>query len=191
MPLRQWPQMEKVSRFGSGELAMGTWGTGPFDNDDAADMIAGLARKVHRVVERNDSDDYGEARAAAAVIVVAHGTDILGGIGLDVVLKALVKMRENSEWLAGYRRPQQIAEALDKELGAVLAKMRACKGCRKGLADDRKWLETLARNARRSPVPKSTFGTSPSRRRKARAILTKMRRLRRRRRTKGVGRSSS
>ena len=133
---------------------MGTWGTGPFDNDDSADMIAGLARKVYRVLARNDSDDYGEARAAAAFVLLAHGTDVLGGPGLDVVLKALVKMRENNEWLAGYRQPEQIAAALGKEIGAVMARMRACKSCRRGYdAETWKELETLARHARRAPVP--------------------------------------
>lgn len=157
---------------------MGTWGTGPFDNDDSADMIAGLARKVHRVVERNDSDDYGEARAAAAFVLLAHGTDVLGGPGLDVVLKALVKMRENDEWLSGYRRPPEIAAALNKEIGAVVRKMRACKSCRRGHRDDWNELEALARNARRAPVPATTF---PRMGRKIRVSKARRRRIPRRR----------
>lgn len=154
---------------------MGTWGTGPFDNDDSADMIAGLARKVHRVVDRNDSDDYGEARAAAAFVLLAHGTDVLGGPGLDVVLKALIKMRENNEWLSGYRRPPEIAAALNKEIGAVVRRMRGCKSCRRGLRDEWEELEAQARNARRAPVPATTF---PRMGRKIRVSKARLRRAR-------------
>lgn len=161
---------------------MGVWGTGPFDNDDSADMIAGLARKVHRVLERNDSDDYGEARAAAAFVLLAHGTDVLGGPGLGVVLKALVKMRENNEWLARYRQPQQIAAALNKEIGAVIARMRACKSCRRGHSEaEWKELETLARKARRAPVPATTWRTGRRKRRVSKARRRRIPRIKERR----------
>jgi hypothetical protein len=30
---------------------MGTWGTGPFDTDDAGDMVANLTKSIHRVVD--------------------------------------------------------------------------------------------------------------------------------------------
>lgn len=161
---------------------MGVWGTGPFDNDDSADMIAGLARRVYRVLERNDSDDYGEARAAAAFVLLAHGTDVLGGPGLDVVLEALVKMRENNGWLAGYRQPQQIATALDKEIRAVIARMRACKSCRRGRSEaEWKELEALARKARRAPVPVTTWRTGRRKRRVSKARRRRIPRIKERR----------
>lgn len=161
---------------------MGTWGTGPFDNDDAADMVAAMAQKVRRVIERNDSDDYGEARAAAAFVLLAHGTDVLGGPGLDVALKALVKMRENNEWLSGYRRPPEIATALNKEISAVMARMRACKSCRRG-HDEADWkeLETLARKARRAPVPPTTWRTGSRKPRVSKARRRRIPRIKERR----------
>ena len=47
---------------------MGAWGTGPFDNDGAADMMAGLTEPIRLAAERKTnrsaSYHYQEARAA-------------------------------------------------------------------------------------------------------------------------------
>ena len=63
---------------------MGTWGVGPFDNDCAADIIAGLTKPLHIVETRKSNTSaqyhYNEARVAAQFLVLAHGTDILQGL---------------------------------------------------------------------------------------------------------------
>ena len=96
---------------------------------------------------------YGEARAAAQFILTSHGTDILGGPPIANVVRLLAQMRTDAEWLAGWRDPKKIAAALDRELIVVIAKIRACKGCRRDMAKVGE-LETLARQARQAPVPK-------------------------------------
>jgi hypothetical protein len=141
---------------------MGTWGEGPFDNDDAGDMIAALSKKLSTVVgAKSDAkarDEYNGARAAAQIVLLAHGTDILGGPGIDIALEALLRMRLDTEWLAGYREPKKIAKALDDELASVLARMTACTGCRRTHgASGLKELGARILAARKSKPPKSAW----------------------------------
>lgn len=114
---------------------MGVWGYGPFDNDRAGDMVAKLSQDVKRVVEaKTDAAAryrYDSARAAAQFMLLAHGTDILGGPSIELAVEALARMRSDTAWLASMREPKRLAKRLDEELNAVLAHMRACKGCRK------------------------------------------------------------
>jgi hypothetical protein len=138
---------------------MGIWGTGPFDNDDAGDMVGKMLDPIQRVLDlplsrdRSKrsrgrrfrpiaSDYYFEARAAAAIIMLAHGTDVLGGPPLEMVLDALKKMRSDEEWLRGWRegrwygeiknrsrkpvRTTNLAKALDRQIRAVQRKIRTC-----------------------------------------------------------------
>jgi hypothetical protein len=148
---------------------MGTWGTGPFDNDDAGDLAAKMVRPVQRVADGKGScDDYYLARAAAQFLIVSHGTDILGGPGLVPVLWALARMRADDAWIGNWRSPRKIAAALDKELLDVLGRMRMCKGCRRSIKKP-EWaeLEILVATARSRPVPRST---SPKRKSRTEAL---------------------
>ena len=165
---------------------MGVWGTGPFDNDDAADMVAGLSEYVDKVNRGSDKpsrgkrrgllvrDRYSAARAAAQFVVAAHGTDILGGPGLAPVVRALARMRMDSGWLAGYRQPRKIADAINKEMLVVVGRMHLCKGCRKSIKRP-EWreLEALVEEAASQPVPKSTM----SKRRVPRATRAAVKKL--------------
>ena len=148
---------------------MGVWGTGPFDSDDAADMVAGLVDHIDRVNHGSSKPSrgkrrgllvrghYSAARAAAQFVLLAHGTDILGGPGLAPVVRALARMRMDREWLAGYRQPRKIASALDKELLAVESRMARCIGCRRSIKKpEARELALLVEEARSQPVPKST-----------------------------------
>ena len=114
---------------------MGCWGYGPFDNDRAGDMVAVLSKDVKRVVAaKTDAAAryrYDSARAGAQFMLLAHGTDILGGPSIELAVEALARMRSDTAWLASMREPKRLAKRLDEELNAVLAHMRACKGCRK------------------------------------------------------------
>ena len=107
---------------------MGTWGPGPFDNDDAADMIAKLMIPIERVTKGkvNTSYHYSQARAAAKIVWIAHGTDILGGPSLDPILKLLEQMRNDVEWISGWRKPAEIRKALDREIRAVKRTIKTC-----------------------------------------------------------------
>jgi hypothetical protein len=139
---------------------MGTWGAGPFDNDDASDLIAGMMRKVQKVVDaktRYASDGYNEARAIIQFGLVSHGSDILGGPGLDTSLRALARMRSDVEWLSGWRNPRKIANTIQNELTAVYARMSACKGCRRAPKNEREELKAIVDAALAVKVPKTEW----------------------------------
>lgn len=110
---------------------MGAWGYGPFDNDTAGDMCAALTKHVTRVAEGRKNGDYETCRVAAQFLLVSHGTDILGGPGLGEVVRALVRMRCDTDYLLSAREPKKLAAALDMEMTAALARMQACRGCRR------------------------------------------------------------
>jgi hypothetical protein len=114
---------------------MGCWGYGPFDNDPAGDMVARLSQDVKRVVNaKTDSAAryrYETARVGAHVMLLAHGTDILGGPCIELAVKALARMRGDAEWLGSFRAPKKMAETLTEELATFLGRMRGCAGCRK------------------------------------------------------------
>jgi hypothetical protein len=114
---------------------MGTWGEGPFDNDGAGDMISGMMRPIEKVVRAANDDtarrSYLEARANARFIVMAHGTDILGGPPIETVLRALARIRSDAEWLGGWRSPASIAARIGAEMREILDVMESCAGCKR------------------------------------------------------------
>ena len=133
---------------------MGTWGVGPFDNDDAADMIAKLTKSIQIVEARKDQYRYNEVRAAAQFILLAHGTDVLGGPGLLQVVRALARIRSDAEWIGGFRTPNTIANALEAEIQAVVLRMHDCKKCPRV---DVREATKIADEAARQPVSPSTL----------------------------------
>jgi hypothetical protein len=159
---------------------MGAWGTGPFDNDAASDMIASLQKFVDRVADAPCTPDpvpaikkgedydawrkengldvyyyYEEARAAVRILLLSHGTDILGGPGLVRPLRALARIRKDQQWIGTWSNPRKIAKALNEEIGAVMAKIGTCKGCRKSLSkQEQADLLLLAHDAIHAKVPK-------------------------------------
>jgi hypothetical protein len=135
---------------------MGVWGTGPFDSDDAGDMVGRLLTPILRVVhaDQEASYDYEAARCAAVFVLAAHGTDILGGPNLSLVLRAMTRIRRDTEWLSGWSSPKRIAKAVDDQIREVVARMKACKGCKKSAAkDSHEQLFEDAESAMRSAVP--------------------------------------
>ncbi len=129
---------------------MGTWGTGPFDNDDAGDMIAKFVRPVKLVEHKNNQFRYNEARAAVQFLLLSHGTDILGGPGLLSAVCALARIRSDTEWLSSYKTPDVLAHNLEVEIYAVVEKMRSCKGCSRS---DVREAEAIGFEATMLPVP--------------------------------------
>jgi hypothetical protein len=103
---------------------MGTWGVGPFENDGAADLVANLLNHVHKATKPKKNKTawhfYEEARAAATLIVSAHGTDILGGPSLETILQLLQRMRSDEKYFIGsFRDPRPIVSALNAEIRKV------------------------------------------------------------------------
>ena len=107
---------------------MGTWGVGAFDNDSAADMVIKLMKPIRIVATRKSSRSasyhYNEARAAAQVVLLAHGSDILGGPDLDLVLRALVRISKDEEWIDNWRDPREIIARLGVEIRATRRAMK-------------------------------------------------------------------
>ena len=140
---------------------MGAWGYGSFDNDTAGDMVAALTKHVTRVADGRKGGDYEMARVAAQFLLLAHGTDILGGPGLVDVIRALARMRSNVQYLISAREPKKLAAELEKELKAVMRRMRACRGCHRAEALDE--CKPLAKTACAVPVPKAAMSRKPNR----------------------------
>jgi hypothetical protein len=121
---------------------MGAWGTGPFDNDGAADMIAKISKEIDKALKpknnRSASYHYQEARAAAAILLFSHGTDILGGPSLEPALQALERMRGDEEWIGVWRSELEICQQLDKEIRALRRKIKTCCAPKKAEAEKRR-----------------------------------------------------
>ena len=146
---------------------MGAWGEGPFDNDDAGDMVSRLMDPVRVVANPKNHlrayRQYAEARAAARFILLAHGTDLLGGPSLETVLFALVRMRCDVEWLGSWRSPRTVAKKLDGEIEDVLEKMRTSK---RRTITKLPELEATVKSASEVEVPRTRWSAKPKRRRK-------------------------
>jgi len=112
---------------------MGAWGVGPFSNDSASDMVAVLSRHIETAIKRKAnraaSYHYANARAAIQVLLLSHGTDILGGPPLHPALDALERIKADEEWINDWRDPREIIKQLDKEIRQVKRAMAKCKGC--------------------------------------------------------------
>ena len=82
---------------------MGTWGEGPFDNDDAADLICRISKPIDIVGNRKSTESaryhYNEARAVVQFLLLAHGTDILGGPELLPCVRACARIRRVADLL--------------------------------------------------------------------------------------------
>ena len=149
---------------------MGAWEEGPFSNDRAADLIAALGEPVQKVVDaRTDASArryYEEARASVQFLLVSHDTDILGGPSLETAFMALVRMREDVEWLSGWRSPEKIARTLNNELLGVLSSIYMCGKCRRSYGKRKlKKLIALVDKAHAVPVPKAASVRRKKRRR--------------------------
>ena len=146
---------------------MGAWGTGPFDNDGAADMMAGISREITEALKpksnHSASYHYSEARAAAALLLFSHGTDILGGPSLEPALAALERMRGDEEWIGVWRSELEICQQLDKEIRALRRKIKTCCAPKKAEAERQraKRREVEPSRAFVGVVPKELWTLSP------------------------------
>lgn len=120
-------------------------------------------------------DLYCEVRTNAALLLVSHGTDILGGPSLIPVLEALRKIRADKDWLDGWKTPRQIRAALDKEIRALAKKVKTCcepnkRRMERRLVRTRRWLKAHPKipnvNVMFSPVPRRKRRRRSKRRRR-------------------------
>jgi len=105
---------------------MGCWGYEPFDNDGAADMIAGLLDPVRKLLKASGdraSTYYHEARAAIELATVAAGTDILGGPNLQLGIDALDRMLADAKWIGSAREPEELRASVLRQRRRVAGAM--------------------------------------------------------------------
>lgn len=105
---------------------MGCWGYEPFDNDGAADMIAGLLDPVRKLLKASGgmaSTYYYEARAAIELATVAAGTDILGGPSLQLGIDALDCMLADEKWIGSAREPEELRASILRQRRRVVRAM--------------------------------------------------------------------
>ena len=145
---------------------MGTWGTGAFDNDGAADWAfafddgataAHVNRPIRRLAKRRhgaeiDLDDALEAVAAAEVIAAARGH---GGRGVPKSVR---------HWIAetGYAPD----EALSAAAAAVVDRVAAAGELRDEWGDDPRWSKAMADLARRLRAPAKAVRTGATARKR-------------------------
>lgn len=105
---------------------MGCWGYEPFDNDGAADMIAGLLDPVRKLLKASGdraSTYYYEARAAIELATVAAGTDILGGPSLQLGIDALDRMLADEKWIGSATEPEELRASILRQRRRVVRAM--------------------------------------------------------------------
>jgi len=105
---------------------MGCWGYEPFDNDGAADMVAGLWEPVRKLKASGNraSAYYDEARAAIELATVAAGTDILGGpSSLQLGIDALDRMLADEKWIGSAREPEELRASILRQRRRVVRAM--------------------------------------------------------------------
>lgn len=107
-------------------------------------------------------------------VIAAHGTDILGGPSAEPALRALVRMRKDTEWLSGWKSPTKIAHRLDNEILEVISVMNRCKGCGRSLGKKGlRAMYTLADDAIATKVPRRPKQLASKRRRTTRGRVTR------------------
>ena len=131
---------------------MGTWGYGPYDNDDASDLVADLlTRHIRGALQQNAlraSQHYNNARAAANIVLESYG-DIQGAPSIPDVIRVLARIRCDVEWLSGMREPKLLARALNAEL------QDAWEVCKESVRT--RELGKLIGEALHAPIPKSAW----------------------------------
>jgi len=112
---------------------MGTWGVGPFDHDGGATMVLRMMKPIERAVSiksnRAAGRYYQDARSSIQVLLLSHGTDILGGPALLHALKAMQRMVADKEWLNEWEDPFEIQKQVVLELNKVKRTIAKCEQC--------------------------------------------------------------
>lgn len=102
---------------------MSAWGTGPFENSDAAALIDPVWQKIRtlfrsRRLRAFDESEYNEIRAAAQLMILAP--DILGFPGMwEDAITALEAIKDDEEWIDGWETPYKIQHDLVNQIAAL------------------------------------------------------------------------
>jgi hypothetical protein len=107
---------------------MGSWGYGPFDNDDAAELMLRIVEPLATEVASLHRYKYNEVRAAACALLA------LDQAGVYVDIETLDQAAENlqdileSDWIAEWRQPATIRKRLREEIAALRSLVKKREG---------------------------------------------------------------
>jgi hypothetical protein len=117
---------------------MGASGYGPFDSDPGDELVYDLAKHVRDVTALpetpTEADEYEKwrkstsaharyalARAAIQLLMTSRGDTVVGAPWFADCVNALVRIRNDIRWLAGWKDPKAIVASLHYEAIEVLS----------------------------------------------------------------------
>ncbi len=101
---------------------MGSWGVGPTENDDAADLAFDLREKtIYEVVEEGlNSDDVHEQRFGAWLVARLGYPQLYDiqqvRVHVDLALDKMRELLENKNWIGCWENEKKIREAIQKQI---------------------------------------------------------------------------
>ena len=105
---------------------MGSWGYGPYDNDNAADWFCNLdTTGIYVFIEKGlNSNCYQEQRAAAWMVQRLAETAYVYSIDkIDehrkLAVEKLQAMLKDSEWINDWRNPDKIVSEIKKQIDEI------------------------------------------------------------------------
>lgn len=97
---------------------MGAWGTGPYDNDTAADWFFKITEKAapDLIAEGLESESYEEVRAAAWLLQQI-GYNYVYPLGLldehkQLAIKKLSTIVQDKDWIGSWKEPQIVYSSI-------------------------------------------------------------------------------
>jgi len=117
---------------------MGFWGEKPWENDAAADYCGKLETKpIFTVIDDglNSSDVEEQRMAAWLVALLARPVSVfypLRSKHTKLALFRLKDLRENTDWIEGWKNPAKIRKMIDAEIKVLVAQRKNCEtafGC--------------------------------------------------------------
>src|SRR5262245_16207801 len=147
---------------------MGTWGSGPFDNDAAADFLAEAEASPARFVSKKlrgiaeaptgtyvDVDDGGAAWAACEIVALAFGYGDASALD-DSVLEIVGKVRPKEDHrLLALKVLPRLADPATSELAALRHEGNDGAQFDESLSQLRERLESAKKGLRHLPKPKT------------------------------------
>jgi hypothetical protein len=110
---------------------MGAWGSGPFDNDDAADWFGGLfektklAARVEKALNTKDlEDEYGIVRAAAFVVVQLGHNFVWPVDDLDRHLQLAIDKLEEVKGLEEVSEDPEFVAGIEADIATLKARLK-------------------------------------------------------------------
>jgi hypothetical protein len=107
---------------------MGAWGTGPFENDSALDMIYVMLKPVVRAIKSRQSSPE-DLRAAAEILLALSRTRsdvaVVQEEHIRILSERLARASDDEDWIAGWNKP--LRKPVKKHMRATVRKLLKIK----------------------------------------------------------------